>query len=243
MSFDFDWPWVGIALAAILLSLLLLTDIFRTPGIASRWRDPAWLAVLGLPLYMVHQFEEHGIDLAGIHYAFRASLCSTMGFADVSACPIPLSFITAVNVGSVWGASVLAFAFGRRRPVIALSAYGIPLVNAIPHVASALKGQSYNPGLLTAILLFVPVGIWAMRVGLRAGIRWRGVGAIILGGILTHAVLMGSLLAFLQGWIGAPVLAVIQMLNMAVPLVVALIASGPGATSRDRDRARSVQGV
>lgn len=242
MSFDLDWPWIGFVLAAILLSVLVFTDRFRTPGIASRWNDPAWLAVLGLPLYMVHQFEEHGIDLAGVHYAFRAALCGTMGFADVSACPIPFSFITAVNVGSVWGASALAYAFGRRRPLIALSAYGIPLVNAVPHVASALKDQGYNPGLLTAILLFVPVGVWAMRVGLRAGIGRRGVGAIILGGVLAHVVLMGSLLAFLQGWIGAAVLAVIQVLNMAVPMAVALIATGPGATSRYRNRDRFVQG-
>jgi hypothetical protein len=221
MSFALDWPWIGIALAAILLALLFLTDLFRTRGIASRWQDPVWLAVFGLPLYMVHQFEEHGIDLAGVHYAFRGGLCDTMGYADVAACPIPLSFITAVNVGSVWGASVLAAAFGRRRPLIALSAYGIPLVNAVMHAAGALEAQSYNPGLLTAVLLFLPAGLWALRVGQHAGIGWFGIGAIVLGGVLTHVVLMGSLLAFLQGWIGTVPLATIQVLNMAAPLVVA----------------------
>jgi hypothetical protein len=231
MSFALDWPWIGIALAAILLPLLFFTDLFRAPGIASRWRDPAWLAVFGLPLYMIHQFEEHGIDLAGARYAFRGGLCDTMGYADVSACPIPLSFITAVNVGSVWGAAGLAAVFGRRKPLVALSAYGIPLVNAIMHVAGALKAHGYNPGLLTAVLLFLPAGLWALRVGLRAGIGWSGIGAIVLGGVLTHAVLMGSLLAFLQGWIGASLLAAIQVLNMGAPLAVALLA-GMAAGSR-----------
>lgn len=224
MSFDLDWPWLGVALGAVVLAVLFFTHGFRTAGIASRWRDPVWLAMLGLPLYIVHQFEEHGVDLAGVHYAFRDSLCGTMGYADASTCPIPLSFITAVNVGTVWGASVLAVAFGRRRPLIALSAYGIPLVNAITHIAGALRDQSYNPGLLTAVLLFVPASLWALRVGKQAGIGWRGVGAIVLGGVLTHAVLMGSLLAFLQGWIAPVLLATIQILNMAVPLAVAAIA-------------------
>lgn len=219
---------MGIALAAIFLALLLLTDRFRTPGVASRWHDPAWLAVFGLPLYMVHQFEEHGIDMAGVHYAFRGGLCDAMGYADVAGCPIPLSFITTVNVGSVWGASVLAAIFGRRKPLIALSAYGIPLVNAVMHVAGALKAQAYNPGLLTAVLLFVPAGLWALRVGLRAGIGRSGVAAILAGGVLTHAVLMGSLLAFLHGWIGAMPLAAIQILNMGAPIAIALLAGSVG---------------
>jgi hypothetical protein len=234
MSFALDWPWIGVAIAAILLALLLLTDRFRTSGIASRWHDPMWLAVFALPLYMVHQFEEHGIDMAGVRYAFRGGLCETMRYADVASCPIPLSFITAVNVGSVWGAAVLAAVFGRRRPLVALSAYGIPLVNAVMHIAGALKGHAYNPGLLTAVLLFLPAGLWAVRVGLQAGIGRSGVAAILAGGVITHAILMGSLLAFLHGWIGAVPLAAIQILNMGAPLAVALAAGKVAAPRRPR---------
>jgi hypothetical protein len=162
--------------------------------------------------------------MQGASYAFRGALCGFMGHADVASCQIPLSFITAVNVGSVWGASVLAVLLGRRRPLIALSAYGIPLVNALSHSVGALREQAYNPGLLTALLLFLPASLWALRIGLHAGIGAAGVGAIVLGGVLTHAVLMGSLLAFLHGLIGAPMLAAIQVLDMAVPLAVAMVA-------------------
>lgn len=227
MSFDIEWPWIGIAVAAVLLVLLFFTRIFSTPDIASRWHDPRWLAVLGLPIYIAHQFEEHGVDLKGVRYAFRGALCGFLGYQDAVTCPIPLSFITAVNVGSVWGAFVLAAMFGRRRPVIALSAYGIPLINAFSHIGGALREQAYNPGLLTAVLLFLPASAWVLRVGRRAGIGWRGVVAIVLGGVLTHVVLMGSLLAFLHGYIGAPTLVAIQIVDMVVPLMLALVASNP----------------
>ena len=223
-SFDYQWPWIGVAAALLLLVLLCFTRVFRTPEIASRWHDPWWLAAFGLPLYMAHQFEEHGIDMQGASYAFRGALCGFMGQADVSTCLIPLSFITAVNVGSVWGASVLAVVFGRRRPLIALSAYGIPLVNAFSHGVGAVREQAYNPGLLTAVLLFLPASVWALRVGLQAGIGATGVAAIVVGGVLTHAVLMGSLVTFLHGQIDAPLLAVIQVLNMGVPLVTVALA-------------------
>jgi hypothetical protein len=115
--------------------------------------------------------------------------------------------------------------------LVALSAYGIPLVNAITHVGGALHDQSYNPGLLTAVVLFLPAGLWALHVGLQAGIGGRGASAIVLGGVLTHVVLMGSLLAFLHGWIGAGTSAAIQVLNMGVPLAVAL-AAAPAVTAR-----------
>jgi hypothetical protein len=47
-AFDFAylWPRLGAAMAAVLLALLFGTSLFRTPGIASRWHDIAWLAVL-----------------------------------------------------------------------------------------------------------------------------------------------------------------------------------------------------
>ena len=223
MSFDLAWPWIVLVVAAVLLGLLFVTRLFCTPDIASRWHDPAWLAVLGLPLYAMHQFEEHGIDLLGMSYAFRGEMCNVMGYAHVATCPIPMSFITAVNVGTGWGASILASVLGRRSPLIALSAYGIPLVNALTHIGAALHQHAYNPGLLTAIALLLPASVWALRVGMRAGIGRLGVVAILVGGVLIHAVLMGSLIAYLHGWIGVPMLLAIQIINMGVPLTVVLV--------------------
>lgn len=224
-DFTFLWPWIGVVLAAVLLVLLFGTSLFRTPGAGSRWHDTAWLAVLSIPLYMVHQVEEHGIDLYGETYAFRAALCAQLGYPDASTCPIPDSFITAVNVGSVWGATVLAAVFGRRNPLIALTGYGIPLVNGVLHIVETVRSQAYNPGVLTGTLLFLPLGLWALHVGWRSGIGRLGIAAVMASGVVVHLVLMGSLLAYLHGLIGEGLLVAVQILNAAVPLAVVMAIS------------------
>lgn len=223
ISLPLDWPWVGAATAGVLLLLLFATPLFRTPGIRSRWHDTAWLAVLAIPLYMLHQVEEYGIDLQGVRNAFRGALCGKLGFPDAATCLIPFSFFTAVNVGTVWIASVLAAVIGRRRPLLALSAYGIMLVNALTHIMVALHDRAYNPGLLTAVVLFVPFGLWALKAGRRCGIDSLGLASIVIGGAAVHAVLILSLLAYLHGLIDAVVLIDTQIFNAAVPLAVVLV--------------------
>src|SRR5215471_12433318 len=102
------WPWIGLALAAALTVLLFC--------VGPRFRDLSWLAWLTVPVYLVHQFEEHGIDLLGRHYAFRDALCQVLHYGVGDACPIPVSFITAVNLSLVWIAMPLGAWLGRRRP-------------------------------------------------------------------------------------------------------------------------------
>jgi hypothetical protein len=186
---------------------------------------------------MVHQIEEHGVDLYGATYAFRGSLCAQLGYPDAAACPIPISFITAVNVGSVWGATVLAAIFGRRNPLVALSGYGIPLVNGIIHIAGAIRALAYNPGLLTGAVLFLPLSLWALSVGRRSGIGRLGLASIVASGVLAHVVLMGSLLAYLHGVVDIRLLVAIQLLNAFVPLAVVSAAgrveSASGAALRN----------
>ena len=234
-DFAYLWPWLGAALAAVLLVLLFGTRLFRTPGAGSRWHDMAWLAVLSIPLYMVHQVEEHGVDLYGATYAFRGSLCAQLGYPDPLDCGIPLSFITAVNVGTVWGATALAAILGRRNALIALTGYSIPLVNGLLHLGEGIGGMAYNPGLLTGTVLFLPLSLWALVAGRRAGIGRLGLASIVFGGVLAHAVLMGSLVAYLHGAFGAGTLVAIQIANAFVPLAAA---SAMQAFPR-RQRARS----
>src|SRR5690606_21587615 len=112
-----------------------------------RTRDPVWLAWAAVAAYLLHQFEEHGIDAQGTPYAFRGFLCATLGFGDAAACPIPEAFITAVNIPVVWLAGPVAALLGRRRPALALAFFGVPAVNAVAHIAPAVADGGYNPGL------------------------------------------------------------------------------------------------
>ena len=93
MNYYTLWPYV-----ALLVGTYFLANAFLGPWPASkagtairseekptrsydwlyRTRDIAWYKQIALPVYMVHQFEEHGIDLLGRHYAFQAILCNEL---------------------------------------------------------------------------------------------------------------------------------------------------------------------
>lgn len=223
------WPWAGLGLAALLLAGLRLGDL-RGDRAVPRTRDMAWLAWAATAAYLLHQFEEHGVDVRGAPYAFRGVLCAAFGFGDAAACPIPEAFITAVNLPVVWLAGPIAALLGRRWPAIALSYLSVPAVNAFAHIGPAVAAGAYNPGLLTAVLLFLPLSLWVFWVALRRpDLGWRPVAATIVGGLAVHAVLMISLKAYLAGWLGEGALLAIQIVNPIIPmlLVAAMMRRGP----------------
>ena len=82
------WPYMGLG-AALLLAVLLATDALRSDLAVSRWQDLVWLAWLGMLAYLIHQFEEHGIDMRGATYAFRGEMCRNMGQPDSRPAPSP----------------------------------------------------------------------------------------------------------------------------------------------------------
>jgi hypothetical protein len=138
------WPYVGLRMAPLLLVGLALE---RRPGALPRFQDPAWVLPLLWPMYLLHQFEEHGIDMLGRHYVFLGDLCDTLGHAQApSGCPADPAFIFAVNAVGCQMAFALSFLFRRRRPLVAACAWGIPLVNGVAHVGAALAHRAYNPG-------------------------------------------------------------------------------------------------
>ncbi|HKV13635.1 MAG TPA: HXXEE domain-containing protein [Reyranella sp.] len=222
-SFDYVWPYMGMG-AALLLALLLATDVLRSDKTVSRWRDIVWLTWLVMLAYLLHQFEEHGVDINGAGYAFREFLCRFFDFVDPKTCPLPPSVITAVNVPAVWLLGPGAALLGRRWPLVALSFFSIPSVNFIGHVASAVEQGAYNPGTLTAIVLFLPLSLWAFHVAIvDCRLGWRAIVATVVAGMVLHGVLMASLFAFLAGRIGVTVLDAIQAINpVFAPLIVLL---------------------
>lgn len=214
----FGWPWAALVLGAGGLGALFVLP--RPSGAGSRFRDPAWLACLMLPLYMVHQFEEHGIDLLGRHYHFIEEICGVVA-RDPDPCPADPPFILAVNCGGgVWIPGVLAIAFRRTRPLVGACALGIPAVNAVAHLGQVVVLGRYNSGAVTAALLFVPgcgFALWQLRrIGVLSGARPLRV--LATGGIL-HALLIGSLLARRQGWIGEGLLVAINLGYGVLPVV------------------------
>ena len=226
--FDFGhiWPWIGLGAGSLLL-LLLTTNALRSDRSVSRWRDIAWLTWAAVCAYLLHQFEEHGIDAQHEAYAFHGFLCGEIGFGDPKTCPVPMSFITAVNVAAVWVAGPLSALLAARWPVIGLSFFAIPAANLFAHGVPALTSQSYNPGLVTALALFLPLSLLAFAAAItRYHLGVRAVLATLFAGAVLHALLMGSLLSYVNGRFGLDTLLLVQIANPLLSALLVVILSG-----------------
>lgn len=219
--FDLAWPWIGSIAAVLLLILLFGTQRLRSELAFSRWRDPVWLSWLAVPIYMIHNVEEYGIDLLGRTHHFPDVMCSTLGLASYPACPVPPSFFLAVNISLIWVAAPVAALLSRKHPLIGFIFYGLLITNGLTHVAPMLLGRGYNPGTLSAILLFLPSFFWVAYTCFGPGrISYKGLAAIVGTGVIGHVVLMGSLLSFIHGAISNTALIFLQILNASLFLFI-----------------------
>ena len=143
-----NWVYGGF-LAALMLLLL-------TPVLASGWSLALLLIWLQLPVYMLHQYEEHDGD------RFRRFVNATIsGGKEV----LSRLDVFVINIGGVWGVDAAAFLLAARVDLgLGLVAVYLSLVNAFGHCAQALALRRYNPGLATAIGLFIPLGLVTLRV-------------------------------------------------------------------------------
>jgi uncharacterized protein with HXXEE motif len=169
-----NWVYGGF-LAGLLLLLI-------TPILARNW-PPALLATfLCLPAYMVHQYEEHDND------RFRAFFNRKFGKGREILSPLAVLLI---NVPGVWGAIAISFWLAAsRNPGFGLMAAYLLLLNAVIHIVSAAFLRGYNPGLVTAVLFFVPLSAYCIAAIQQSGFgsAWMHVtGAVVAVGI--HAAI------------------------------------------------------
>jgi hypothetical protein len=236
--FDLAWPWIGLAGAAAVV-VLLARGSLRADAARPRWRDPRWLSFLGLAVYLVHQVEEYGIAANGIPHAFPDALCATLGQPGYPACSIPPLFYLAVNLTLVWIAAPLAAIFARRHPLTGLTIWGVIAVNAVVHLVPGIATLSYDPGMLTAAVLFVPLTAWTVHAafGRRRPFRRRAVVPLIGAGIVMHAFLAGAALLFLHAGLPAWALIALQPIGIAtgygLVLAVEMRMRSTGSTDSD----------
>jgi hypothetical protein len=215
--FDLAWPWIGLGFAGVLVVLLFATNLLRRDRSLPRHRDLRWLAFLAVAVYMVHNVEEYGIAADGVLHAFPDALCTTLGQPAYPGCGIPPTFFLFVNLPLIWIAGPVAALLSRRMPLVGLTLWGVTGVNAVVHVAPAIALREYDPGLVTAVVLFIPLTAMAFTAaaGRRGPYRRRAMVVLLGSGVLMHAVLAGSILLFLRGTIPE------WLLLAAQPLVIA----------------------
>ena len=149
------WPWIGLGAAIVLVILLFATDWLRNTTTGSRWTDPTWFAWVAAVAYMLHNVEEYGVDFTGTSEAFPDMMINGMGIEPHE------SFFLVVNLGLVWIAGPLAALLSRRLPALVFAMPMVELVNSFLHVPGAIALTSVGAGSVTAVLLFIPIAIWA----------------------------------------------------------------------------------
>ncbi|ACF02125.1 conserved hypothetical protein [Rhodopseudomonas palustris TIE-1] len=140
--------WVAAALFMGVALLLLLP--LGVPG-----GDRALLLIyLASPIYMLHQVEEHLGD------RFRRFVNSRV-FGGVEA--LTTGDVLLINLPGVWGINLAAlYAAYFVGPGWGLAAAWLILVNGLTHLGMAAHLRSYNPGLASAVLVFIPFGLYAV---------------------------------------------------------------------------------
>lgn len=231
------WSSTGLGAAIVLLLVLVFTNTFRSRPAVSRWRDPVWLAWLMVVAYLLHNFEEYGIDAKGRAFQFPAAACALFGFDNIDSCPLVPAFFVAVNIPIVWIVLPIAALCCRRNPAVGLTGAGLLFTNALSHIVAMFTPTGYSPGTLTAAVIFIPLSVWVFLTFFGAGkpLRYPILAAILLASILAHAVLLGLLLALSRHTIPLAAAITIQVLD---PVLLLLL---PWAASRrwPRDHRRA----
>ncbi|MGA7971366.1 MAG: HXXEE domain-containing protein [Pseudolabrys sp.] len=174
-----NWVYGGFLASFVVLALVAL---FRA-GLSA----PLLLVVLQLPIYMIHQLEEHDAD------RFRRFVNSHIGGGH-EVLSTPAVFV--INVGGVWGVNLISIWLAATIDIgFGLIGIYATLVNAFVHIVAAVVQRQYNPGLVTAIVLFLPaavVGLWLVAATGQAGWPYQLTGLAVAIGI--HAAIVAHVL-------------------------------------------------
>ncbi|MEM6604471.1 MAG: HXXEE domain-containing protein [Pseudomonadota bacterium] len=160
--------------------------------------DVGLMACLLTAAYLVHQVEEHWIDLLGREYPLYDYLNGLIAslFGDEKYGILDRSGIFYVNAGMVWTAGFLAIFTGPKKIFPSLAMAGIMFVNAIAHIANAVATTSYNAGLATSLALFLPLSLTFFIGTFRAeAANTKLLLGAMLWGLLAHIILFGGLFA------------------------------------------------
>mmetsp|Transcript_13230 Transcript_13230/g.30035 ORF Transcript_13230/g.30035 Transcript_13230/m.30035 type:complete len:287 (-) Transcript_13230:87-947(-) len=225
--FDANWMFVSGVLCP--LSLLLMFKLIKG-SLEEKLRNPLFAGWLTVPVYCLHQVEEHAYDLRGWRYAFVPSFNHGTGSQLFSicdktthlTCPLDVRTTMYVNVLLVWvGFSltmVAAHVLGGRYALAGLFNWGTATVNGLGgHLLPALFSLSYNPGALQSLMM-VPMGILLTT---RCGLKYFGL--CMLCGALAHIIMFAiGINLVLKVGLPAPVeAALVLFCSTALPLAFA----------------------
>ena len=207
----FAMLWVPVGQHAFLIEHWMKLGTFMAPCLVlvavsfstgRKVRIARAISLCLLIAYIVHQFEEHWVDLYGRTYAFKPSLNDLL--SNLLGAPTGQEYLSdasvfVINTSLVWLVGALAVWRGSAHVFAPLCMAAIVVVNAISHIGAGLMSSSYNPGLVTAVAVFLPVGIASYILLARATPATVGLILASLGwGVIAHILMVGGILAMSQ---------------------------------------------
>ena len=181
-----EMRWPDVALGGIFfIGLFLLGGFVHGPdGARDRVLIFNWVLLF---IYLIHQYEEHGVDLFGRVYFFHEYASQVLESKGLELTP---AAIFRINTLTVWFSFLIAIWGGRHFTWPSLAAAGLVFTNGLFHIAIAVSRSEYNPGLVTAIVLFLPISTLYFRlIPAACGHGWKAIVASILFGVASHALL------------------------------------------------------
>ncbi|MSP12917.1 MAG: HXXEE domain-containing protein [Chloroflexi bacterium] len=169
-----EWSRTALPLGIVLLLL--------TPFMLSGLDIVAFLVFLQLPIYMLHQYEEHAQG------RFREFVNQEVaGGREV----LTNRAIFWINILGVWLLDlVILYVAQFPAPLLGLIAIYLTLFNSLLHIAMGIRLRRYNPGLWTSLLLFLPVGGYSLYViSVIAKATWFDQGIGLSAAILLHGLI------------------------------------------------------
>jgi len=172
-----NWVYGGFLSGFLILGLFL--------GMGGDWSPSFWLVALQLPVYMIHQYEEHEGD------RFRIFVNNILAGGREALTPLA---VFVINVFGVWVVNLASILLALRVDLgFGLVGIWLTLLNGLIHIAQAVALRRYNPGLVTAAALFLPLGlagVWVLGRSEHGTPGWQilgfGIAAAIHLAIVLH---------------------------------------------------------
>ncbi|MEO0572644.1 MAG: HXXEE domain-containing protein [Bacteroidota bacterium] len=195
--------WMKIGTYAIPF-LLIASFAFLDGNKSTVWvKDFRFLGILLLIAYLIHQFEEHWIDLFGNYYAFynfnNNTILEILGQPESSIIPLTKESIFAINTTLVWLVGFLVVSGSPKHVFPLFAMAGIMLINGLVHLLAGIAKFQYNPGLFTSIVLFIPLYFWMIKQMRYRVVRYKTyLIAGLIWAFLAHVIMVAGLL--LANW-------------------------------------------
>lgn len=190
--------WMKIGTYAVPFLLMGAFSFYDTEQSPKWWANYRFQAILFLIAYIIHQYEEHWIDLFGNYYAFYTYnnnfITSALGEPESSVRPLTKAAVFVINTSLVWLVGCLGIWRSPQHifPLIAMAS--IVVVNGVVHLLAGIATWGYNPGLLTSVLLFIPAYLLFARNLINTPYRkqiWAG----LIWAFVAHILMVGGLIA------------------------------------------------